>query len=315
MNLIMKYREQSLKLRGIQALVERLEMAPLVLLEELRIRKAGFEGEKQFDYIMREFRPDYPYAFVHDITLKSDGIYFQIDSLCLTPFACFIFEVKNLGGKVSVKEDPLQFIHQKEDGQKIINPIAEVERKAFFLRKWLLNVDVSLPIQTIVTFAYTNELHIPRSVEEVLLPIREVPFYMYRLKVGEFLLTNDELFQLAQLISRHDCVYNPFPILKQYPIEINEIKRGVKCSKCNSFGMIWTSKTWFCSHCKHCDYQAHVDLIRDWFMIFDRRLTNRQFRWFSGISDPDVAKRLLKRAPVRMIGKHKATFYIIDSLY
>ena len=39
--------------------------------------KAGFGGEREFDYQLRDFIPPYPHAILHDIFLKHEHAYFQ----------------------------------------------------------------------------------------------------------------------------------------------------------------------------------------------------------------------------------------------
>ncbi|PID15772.1 hypothetical protein CSV62_16015 [Sporosarcina sp. P35] len=62
--------------------------------------KAGFGGEREFDYQLRDFIPAYPHAILHDIFLKHGHAYFQIDSVIITPSTIILFEIKNIAGRL-----------------------------------------------------------------------------------------------------------------------------------------------------------------------------------------------------------------------
>jgi len=120
--LLYKERYAPLMLVGLQALIQRLPSSHgkfIDIQEEIRKRAAGFSGEGNFDRHIREFRPSYPYALLHDVCLKQSGVYFQMDSLLITPSFIIIFEIKNLAGKIIVKSNPTQFIHENSE-RKII---------------------------------------------------------------------------------------------------------------------------------------------------------------------------------------------------
>ena len=82
-----------------------------------------------------------------------------MDSLLILPDKIIIFEIKNLGGKLTVKANPTQFIQEIKGERKIIqSPITELERKMIFLDRWLKERGIKVPIKGIIGLAYTNEL-------------------------------------------------------------------------------------------------------------------------------------------------------------
>ena len=55
-----------------------------------------------------------------------------MDSLLITPSFIIIFEIKNLAGKITVKSNPTQFIHENIERKIIQSPITELETKGDF---------------------------------------------------------------------------------------------------------------------------------------------------------------------------------------
>ena len=113
--MIYKQRSMPKKLIGLNALIPRLHPSHTEMpriKEEFRIRKAGYGGEQHFDKHLLEFKPRYPHAILHDICLKQNGVYFQMDSILITPELILIIEVKNIAGKIIVKSNPTQFIQE-----------------------------------------------------------------------------------------------------------------------------------------------------------------------------------------------------------
>ena len=87
--------------------------------ERLYNLQAGFAGETQYDKYVTEFKPRYPHAILHDVTLCDDNVFFQMDSILITPAFIVISEVKNIAEKIIVKSNPLQFIKEYSNWKTI----------------------------------------------------------------------------------------------------------------------------------------------------------------------------------------------------
>ncbi|MFS0690726.1 nuclease-related domain-containing protein [Sporosarcina sp. 179-K 8C2 HS] len=311
--LLYKVRSAPLKLVGLQALIQRLSPSHphfLDIQEEIRRRAAGFSGEGNFDRNISDFRPSYPYALLHDICLKQNGVYFQMDSVLITPSYIIIFEIKNLAGKIIVKSNPTQFIHENVERKIIQSPITELERKEIFLRKWLQVRGIDIPINGVVALAYTNELTILETPDKPVVFTHDIPILLYKTNLDKEILRQNEIHNLAnEMIGMHD-EYNPFPLVKTMDIIADDVLPGIICPNCSYRGMAWYRRKW---NCKKCQYQAsnsHRKLLEEWFMLLDNKITNREFRNFSYLTDPDVAKRLLKNSGLIMKGQHRNAYYI-----
>ncbi|MCM3709283.1 nuclease-related domain-containing protein [Sporosarcina luteola] len=312
--MIYKKRSEPLSLLGLQSLINRLDRNNKnfnSFEEDLRKRKAGFGGEMNFDKHINEFRPSYPHGFLHDVCLKHNGIYFQMDSILIMPAGIVLFEIKNLGGKITVKANPTQFIQDNNGVRKVLqSPIIELERKKIFLDGWLKERGVVIPIIGMIGLAYTNELYIEEETATEIAFTHELPIKLFNNPIEKELVSKNQIRKIAIEMKNEHQEYNPFPLTKTMQIAPEEIIRGVICPSCNRNGMKWNLRKWQCTQCSYSATDCHLPLLDDWFYLIDNKINNRQFRAFSQIEDRSIAKRLLKKSHLTMMGQRSSSFYI-----
>ncbi|PIC79976.1 hypothetical protein CSV75_08355 [Sporosarcina sp. P18a] len=316
--MIYKQRKVPEILVGQQLLLKRLRPNHpnfLKLQKDCYNSQAGFGGERDFDYQMREFKPDYPYAILHDLYLQQDQVYFQIDSLLITPSAIIVFEVKNMAGKLFITQNPTQFIKEELSGNRLVlkSPIEELERKKYFLTRWLKDHEIELPLLDFVVLAYQNELVIENLATDKVVFAYEVPNRLRRLENQQTILSNDEIRQLAHQLKTHHRAFHPYPLHKKYEVSLSDIQSGVFCTSCQHSQMTWLSKTWRCLHCGHRDLKAHFPALQDWYCVFGPHITNNQLRQFLSISSRHTARRLLTTPNTNVTGSGRAAIYHISS--
>ncbi|MBO0589699.1 nuclease-related domain-containing protein [Sporosarcina sp. E16_8] len=315
----MIYKQRSIpkKLIGLSALMPRLQPSHIEMQrvrEEFRIRKAGYGGEQHFDKHLLEFKPLYPHAILHDVCLKQNGVYFQMDSVLITPAFILIIEVKNIAGKIIVKSNPTQFIQESLTGERKVlsNPIAELERKQLFLIEWLKQRKIDIPISGLVAFAFTNELIVENVPETKITFTNEAPTYLYSLSVDKEIISKDIIRKLAFELRNNHQEYDPFPITKLMNISPIDILPGVICPACKTRGMQWKHKKWVCQMCDHTGQRCHVDALADWICLIGNRITNKEFRSFMLLNDRQVTTRFLARSGLSHEGKGKGSFYTMN---
>lgn len=314
--MIYKTRKMPNKFLGLTAFNNRLKPEHELkgrIQEELAKVKAGYGGEQNFDKHLLEFIPSYPHAILHDVCLKQEGIYFQMDSLLITPTAIFIFEVKNIAGKLLFMENPDRFVRQLPTGETLSmqSPIAQLERKKYFLQKWLIEKGVQAPIKSVVVLAYTNEIQ-PVTIPDIHITFAyQVPNYLYSLSLAGGPLNAEIIANLARQISSNHQEYDPFPMISKWNISRADIQQGVQCLSCNYLGMRWHRKKWTCPSCGERGSDHHIAAVKDWFYLIDNKMTNCQFRQFALIEDRHAAKRLLKNSELHLKGKQRGSYYIM----
>ncbi|MFC5604844.1 nuclease-related domain-containing protein [Sporosarcina koreensis] len=282
--------------------------------KKLLICQAGYNGELEYDAHINEFQPDYPHAILHDLYLQHAGAYFQIDSLVITPSSITIVEVKNHKDKTVIKANPTQFIRifQNGDRKPMRNPYTEIDRKIHLLKNWLDNRGIQIPIEGILTFAHTNELAIEHpSPEMKTMFTYEAPSHFRSLPVNEHILDGHAIYNLAHALLEHHKDYNPFPLADLYDINPADIAPGVICPACDRLGMKWGREKWNCPSCGHTGKTEHQQTVQDWFMLIKPKMTNRDFRYFTQLNNRNVARGLLAKSGLQLIGERKAAHYVV----
>ncbi|PIC64015.1 hypothetical protein CSV79_08835 [Sporosarcina sp. P13] len=312
--MIYKTREMPKLIIGQHALLKRLPINH-EKYEKIRLDyyngKAGFGGEREFDYQLREFIPPYPYAILHDLFLKQDHAYFQIDSILITPSIIILFEIKNIAGKLHIKENPTQFIREAANGERTVlkSPLAEMERKKHFFTNWLQQRNIDIPLTEFVVFAYQNELTIENMASSRIAFTYEIPNKLRALEMQSDILTSEQIRRLANELKNAHREYEPFPLTEKYKLTTQELNTGVACPTCNHLSMRWQLKKWNCQACGHQDLDAHLITLQEWYCIEGTQLTNQQFRQFTNIHSRHIAKRLLANPFTRISGKKRYAIY------
>lgn len=314
--MIVKKRKKNLEIDGLIALEKRLRKGDenrSRIEERLYNLQAGFGGETQYDKYLTEFKPRYPHAILHDVTLCEDNIFFQMDSILITPACIVISEVKNLAEKIVVKSNPLQFIKEHSNGkrQPLKNPIVELERKIFLFDNWLRKQRIEVPIKGIVAFAYNNELIIEETPSMDIMFTYEVAAYLRSLPVNKEILNKSEIHLLARKIVNCHQEYKPFPLIKRFDIHPANILPGVICPTCNHLPLKWMQKKWICQPCGYNGRNEHESALKDWSMLIKNSITNREFRYFAQLENRNTAKKLLARSPIELQGIGRASKYEI----
>lgn len=285
-----------------------------VVQKNLLIYQAGYNGELEFDAYINEFRADYPHAILHDLYLQHDGAYFQIDSLVITPSSITIIEVKNHKDKTVIKANPTQFIRvfQNGDRKPMRNPYTEIDRKIHLLKSWFNTHGIQIPIDGLLTFAHTNELAIEHpSPEMKTIFTYEAPAHFRSLPMNEEILDAQAIHNLANIMLADHKDYNPFPLADLYDINPADILPGVICPTCNEIGMNWGREKWNCPSCGRSGKIEHIQAVQDWFMLIKPQMTNREFRYFTQLNNRNVARGLLAKSGLQLIGERKAAHYVL----
>lgn len=100
--MIVKERKPPITLLKLEVLLRRLpkehSIRSTVESDFMKI-KSGYVGEKKVDYYLN-FLPKKEYSIFHNIRLKSEDHFFQIDTLIITSKYILLLEIKNMLGNL-----------------------------------------------------------------------------------------------------------------------------------------------------------------------------------------------------------------------
>lgn len=302
--------------KGLQALVTRLQLTHpqyQSLQQELKIKEAGDFGEQ---YVMKELQQiallNDCYVF-HNVILPS-VFPMQIDILLIVPNAIILLEIKNIRGTVHFKSDPRQLIRTSESGEVHVftHPEIQLEQYIQGMKHFLDTQHISIPIYGAVVFPFNN-VNIHR--EDGRLPIlmaKELPIFLH-----QHLGKNKEtvtMTAIKNLILSHLRNRTPFPLCQYYKIDAPALRRGVYCENCGEFGMGKLKIGWHCQMCQHRCRDAHIQALKDYYMLIGETITNRECRDFLMIGSEHIAKRLLQKLQLPRSGSNKYSSYKLSGL-
>ena len=283
--------------------------------EDLRKRLAGYNGERALSYYL-DFLPDKDYFIFHNLRLPSGKHYFQIDYLILSHRLAFILECKNFYGTLFLEDSFNQLIrtiNDKEEGFQ--NPIAQAKWHQQQLSIFLQSHGYpKIPIEYLVAFSNPSTILKTNSRSPSTLK-RIVHGYnlLDRLNEMEKLYkeaVNDmrSLRKLCKLLIKSHVPENG-DILQKYKIGKSDVITGVQCPNCKWFGMIRSHRKWFCEKCGCFDKNAHIEAVKDYFLLINPTMSNQQFREFTHLSSVDMASKLLMRMNLPSSGANKGRVY------
>nr|WP_249315701.1 nuclease-related domain-containing protein [Bacillus sp. FJAT-49711] len=287
---------------------------PTISSKKLSV-EAGIAGEdKVADVLLRNsFSIDH--RIFHDLSLTTSTL-FQMDTLFLSPLFALILEIKNISGILEFKENPPQLIRIRPDGtvDGFECPAAQVERNVILFKEFLNQVGIDIPVIGVVVLAYPKQIvKVGPRRTKVLFPSL-VPQYinsLYHLPQKIDVTTLDLL--TSQLLESHQP-YIPNPISEAYGIPISDFKSGVICQICGKIGMEKVFRSWCCPNCKNFDRFAHGQAIKEWFLLFRRKMSNKDCRDFLHINDIKSANRILQTMNLESHGKNRNRTYSMDFL-
>lgn len=299
-------------LEGFIAAQQRLSadhwLLPVLAAKQASV-EAGIGGEERVAEIFRKhpFSPEH--HIFHDLS-PAWREKFQVDTFALTPWCGISLEVKNIGGILEFKNNPPQLIRTRENGQKngFESPVVQLERNRELLSDWLRCRNIHLPFYGAVVLAYPKQIVAVLPAKTTLLFPNLIPSFIKSIPQQANRLDFETFNWLsAELLKSHQP-FIPKPICEAYSVPFGDFRPGVRCEACGRFGMIKLHRTWQCPFCKLHDHLAHIPILRDWFLIFKRSITNKECREFLGVNI-HTATRILQSMNMEIKGTYKDRTY------
>ncbi|TCT26443.1 nuclease-like protein [Melghiribacillus thermohalophilus] len=301
----------------LESLLPRLDPKDSIypVLKNIKHRlESGYAGEKSLDYFY-EILDLQPFPILHNLRLKNNDKYFQIDTLILFNNFFLIIEVKNYSGIIRYNPDSSLLVREGDNGklERFSDPFiqAQIQRNhlASFLRKHNLP---AIPIHTLIVFSHQAAIlefsrHIPDMIVSQKL-LDRVP--ELRKQYGSKIYSNQQLVTIGKLLAGASEPQKD-RVIDIYSISHNRIKNGVWCTGCRNEMMVRERRNWLCPICFHRDRKAHIPALQDYKWIFGPEITNEKARTFLGVPSRWIIKNLLKRSGLTQIGVKSKTKYII----
>ncbi|WP_067728495.1 nuclease-related domain-containing protein [Oceanobacillus damuensis] len=304
-----------MRLKALESRVPTHHPKKEMVVRDLKKKKSEVAGEKELDYPLG-FLDSEKYLILHNIRLKDENGYFQIDTLVLASKFYLILEVKNWQGTV-IFDDNGQVIRKRsnEEEEGFPNPIPQVKTQTFRLRKWLRKHSFpEMEIESFIVIAFPSTIvksaHPGTRIPEQVILNNQIHFKILELEKKPY---NHQtsiaiLREVAQkLLEQHTPTKSN--LLQKYRLDHSELIKGVFCPECQFIPMIRSKYKWTCTKCGAFSRCAHRAALEDYQLLIGNTITNKQAREFLLVESPYAAKRILQSENLIQIGNKKGRIY------
>lgn len=264
----------------------------------------GYEGELLFDSWVEGLSNNW--IILHDLLFESNNTEFQIDSLLISSEIIYQFEVKNFDGDFYIEDDKW-FSHS---GKEINNPLHQLERSESLFRRLLLEFGIKTPIKSFVCFVNPefHLFHAPRY-QPIIFPT-QLPRFIKKLQKNPPTIQKEPIKLAEKLVaanlkeSRHKRVY-------EYRFE--ELKKGIRCCRCNSFLENHKVDLFICKYCGEIERVKSAVLrnIDEFILLFPqwKITTGLIYEWCNGLKTERTIRRILLENYI-LVGNRKNSYFI-----
>ena len=264
----------------------------------------GYKGELMFD----QFTDKLPagHLILNDLLLEVDGRKFQIDTVGIIQEWIHLFEIKNLEGDFIFDSGKLYKIPPRKE---ISNPLDQVKRSEFLLRKLIESYGFHLPIIQHVVFINPEFTLYQAPLNEILLMPTQVNAFMKNYGVAPSKLNSMHYNLAEKLVSLHQ-IDDPYHRVPRY--RFGDLKKGLLCGTCFSFMYLMDGDYLVCSCCGAHEKMDSAVLrnVKELQLLFpDAKITtNLVFEWCGGVVSKKAFRRVLK-GNYQTLGNKKYTYY------
>src|SRR5699024_5828549 len=247
---------------------------------------------------------------LHDLRLRDQHGFFQIDTLILCEKYLLILEVKNWSGTIVFGENgQVTRIDAEHKEERFPNPIPHAKLQQRRLQNWLNNHgQTNIPIDYFVVISFPSTIVKSESPEHSI-PQKIVHNHQlfFRIEALEKIYPSkgSEMGQLIKLAERLTKAHMPksINILEKYGLTIGDLIKVVFCPECGTAPMTRKiRKWWYCVKCSNQSVNAHLPALYDYKLLISNRISNREARAFLLLGSPEVAKKILQRAGFEAVG-------------
>lgn len=276
--------------------------------------ESGYKGEKKLDFFL-DHLSEKDYHIFQGLRLPNGKSHFQIDAFIYTPSCGFTIENKNMKGELDFDENNNQLIQKIENMQNgYDDPLLQVKFHVRQLKELLRKHHFpNIPIEHLVMMSNTNAILKTSLNSEAQFRVcrgRQIVFKIeeFARKYQEEKLDRKMISKLNRFLLKNDTEPN-YDIEKLYQIPRSELLTGVHCPKCRALSMIYHHGSWLCPKCGCKSRDAHLQALKDYYLLFGPSITNQQFREFLHLNSIYIASKMLNKLNLPYIGSNKHRVY------
>lgn len=252
------------------------------------------------------------WLILNDLLLKYEGSKFQIDSLLLSQFALYQFEVKHFEGDYYINGKRFYTMAGKE----INSPIIQIEKNETTLRQIVQNsVMPNLKVISFIVFTHPEFTlyQTPKDLSYLIFPT-QLNKLMRNLNSQRTKATQKH-FKFAEDLLSLQISEDPRQYTPEYSYE--SLKKGVVCAGCknyvDSFMRRHSKGFYICDTCGVLEkvddvIMRHVNELK---LLFPEMkiTTNLVYDWCGGVIQKRTIRRVLSKN-LKKVGNTTGTYYV-----
>jgi Nuclease-related domain len=241
------------------------------------------------------------------------GFTHQIDTLMICPYFILVLEAKNISGRIDIDDETNQCTRTRVDGtvEGFTNPVDQVRRHGRFVRGFLRELGVSVPVVCGVVFCNSNSIIGKVNARDVL--VFQVSGLRYKVD-RLFSMYREEVFDVEELRWLGEKLIARRKVQDSWRPKYDKgrLRTGVLCSRCHYHSrMQYRYGKWECPRCGNEDNRAFYEALHDYRLLKGEGISNSEFREFVGIKCRKTAYRLLKNLGLESQGELRYKKYLI----
>lgn len=301
--MIIKEREPSVQLETMLALSKRRDL-PNPQTNAIRQMVKGYEGEQQFDSIIKELKCEC--LILNDLMLKINGQTCQIDTLFISSKGVSIYEVKNYEGEFVYHEDKLKI---RTVNKEISNPLVQLNRTTMLFRQLMEEQRVTLPLQAFTVFINHHFTLFQAPVNDQIVLPTMLSNHVKGLN-NERGGLNKSHHRFAETLKQLHLDNLSFMTLPDYSFD--DLAKGSFCRVCSAKIERLKGRVWECTECRRKDLSHNVifDQIKDFHLLFPEKKykTSEIYEWTGKLfSEKSIRSVLSKHFTLK--GQSIASYY------
>jgi hypothetical protein len=289
-DMFIKQRSESKELIMFRILNTRMNLSPKDLSYLFTLEK-GYEGEKNFDMMMEEWKLSNNWLIINDLLLEFNNTFFQIDTVLILQDFTYLIDVKNFEVDYYVDHDRWYTVSKTE----IKNPLDQLKRCESLFRRYLQSLGFSPSIESLLIFVnpdfylYNAPLTLP-----AIFPSQLNRFFTnLKKKSGK---PNSRNVKLAEILVANHIKDPIFTRIPKYRFE--ELKKGVTCKEKHSFMEEYKKGKLICPKCGFIEdvVSAVLHNVKEYKLLFpDNKITtNAMYEWCGEVITKKAIWRILK---------------------
>lgn len=317
--MIAKERTIPLKIQVGEALKRRIPIRSPYrdeLQEELNRRWAGYWGEQAIDHHLT-LLDEKNYLIFHDLNLPWHGYTFQIDTLLISTNFALILEVKNISGTLFFDQVFHQLIRTNFEGveEGFADPICQAQHHQIQLQHfWNCHRLTQMPVDFGVVMCNKRSILKTNPRREVIFEkvfkAHHILKYVQEMErtYTEEILSQKDLAKIKRVLIKNNTPPRRL-FMDRYLDSLKDIRTGVHCPNCFTIPMKRVNRKWHCTSCGVFSRDAHLETLRDYFLLVDSKISNKSFREFMQLSSSYVSSRMLADTQFPSSGATKDRLY------